>query len=146
MLVCRVQGRLCALPVAHVVETMRPLPVEPLGATAPFVKGLSLIRGAPVPVVDAATLLGSEASSPASRFVVIRAGDRRVALAVEAVVGIRDIPAASLQSLPPLLRASGAATVAEVGALDAELLVVLGASRLLPDETWDALRDAQERR
>jgi purine-binding chemotaxis protein CheW len=58
-LLCRVRERLCALPLAHVVETMRPLPIEPLGGMPGFVQGIAIIRGAPVPVVDAGALLGS---------------------------------------------------------------------------------------
>ena len=30
-LLCRVRTRLCAFPVQHVIETMRPLPIEALG-------------------------------------------------------------------------------------------------------------------
>ena len=43
---------LAALPLEHVVETMRPLPVEPLGDAPRFILGLSIVRGEPIPVVD----------------------------------------------------------------------------------------------
>jgi chemotaxis signal transduction protein len=54
-----------------------------------------------------------------------------MALAVDSVVGVRPIRAGALHALPPLLRDS--AVIAAIGVLDAQLLVVLQASRLLPE-------------
>jgi purine-binding chemotaxis protein CheW len=138
-LFCRVRDRLCALPLAHVVETMRPLGVEPLAAMPSFVRGLARIRGVAVPVVDAGALLGAKAAACATRFVTLRAGERTVALAVEEVLGVRTLAGASLVELPPLVRDANDELVAAVGTLDAELLVVLRAARLVPAELWDAL-------
>jgi len=136
---------LCALPLGHVVETLRPLPVEPLAGAPAFVQGLCVIRGVPRPVVDAARLLGVQAPGalppalppdrPAARFVTVWAGARQVALAVDAVLSVRTVPPDSLQALPPLLQEAGAEAVAAVGRLDAELLLVLRSSRLLPEES-----------
>jgi purine-binding chemotaxis protein CheW len=134
-LICRVDARLCALPLAHVVETMRPLPVEAIAGSPHFVRGLAVIRGVPVPVVDTACLLGAQAA-PGDRFVTITVGDRHVALAVDSVLGVRAVPAGSLHQLPPLLHEAGADVVAAIGLLDAELLLVLRSTRLLPDDTW----------
>jgi purine-binding chemotaxis protein CheW len=142
MLVTRVGGVACALPIAHVIETMRPLPVEPIGASGDdglaLVEGLAMIRGAPVPVIDARRLLGVPGAA-ASRFVVVRAADRRVALAVDAVLDVRRIDAAALPGLPPLLRDARRDAVSAIGALDAELLVVLDSARVLPDHGWGAI-------
>ena len=137
--ICRVQHRLCALRVADVVETMRPLPIEPLAAMPSFVSGLAVIRGVPVPVIDAATLLGTSDGSTPARFIALRAGGRSVAIAVAEVVGVREINGASLQDLPPLLAEASREMIAAVGTLDAELLVVLQAARLLPESVWEAL-------
>ena len=134
-LICRVQARLCALPLTHVVETMRALQVEAVAGAPHFVRGLAVIRGVPVPVVDAARLLGAQ-DAPADRFVTITAGERRVALAVDSVLGVRAVPAGSLHQLPPLLHEAGADVVAAIGLLDAELLLVLHSTCLLPDDAW----------
>jgi purine-binding chemotaxis protein CheW len=141
VLVCRVGGWLCALPIAQVEETMRPLPVEPLAAVPAFVLGLSIIRGVPTPVVDTGALLGARDRPRPSRLVVLRLqdGDRKVALAVEAVLGVRTIPATALDRLPPLLRDASRDVVTAVGALDDAFLVALHAGRLVPESVWDAL-------
>ncbi|HVZ72773.1 MAG TPA: CheW domain-containing protein [Polyangia bacterium] len=145
-LICRVRRRFCALPLAHVVETMRPLPVEALTTPLPFVTGMSVVRGAPVPVVDLGALLGTEEAPAFGRFVTLGVEGRRVALAVEGVVGVRDLATAELEALPPLLGDVGAETIAAVGVLDAAFLVVLRTTRILADSTWSALNAARERR
>ena len=137
-LICRVRTRLCALPLERVGETMRPLPIEPISGSPHFVAGLAIIRGNLVPVVDAAKLIGAEESRPA-RFVTVKAGDHQVALAVDGVLGVRRILSGSLHDLPPLLRDSSSEVVAAIGTLDAELLLVLHTTRLVPEAFWSGL-------
>src|SRR5665213_2546917 len=91
-LLCRVGPRLCALPVENVVEILRLLPVEPLARSPAFVLGLCILRGSPVPVVDARLLFG-EHGDPPERLVAIRVGSRLIALAVDSVIGLRSIEA-----------------------------------------------------
>jgi purine-binding chemotaxis protein CheW len=134
-LVCRIPGAVCALPLERVVETMRPLAVESLSGAPSFVRGLAIVRGAPVPVVDAAALLGAADGCP-RRFVIVRAGIRRVALAVDEVVGVRALPWEQLDRLPSLLRDAAADVVARIGTLDDELLLVMESTRLIPDGAW----------
>ena len=111
---------------------MRPLPVSPVRQSQRFVTGLARIRGAPVPVVDACLLLGAGGPGGAGRFVLLRVGERRVALAVEDVVGVRWMPAEPLARLPPLLGEASHEAVAAIAALDGQLLLVLDAVGLLP--------------
>lgn len=142
-LLCRVGTRYCALPLACVLETMRPLPVEPLAGMPSFVRGVSVIRGALVPVVDASALLGSADGALRGRFVTIRSGARRVALAVDEVLGIHEFPRAALQELPPLVREASAEVVSALGTLDRELLLVLHAAHLVPEDVWQVLNEGK---
>lgn len=134
-LLCRVRTHWCALLLTQVVETMRLLPIEPLANTPSFVLGLSVIRGDPVPVVDAARLLGAKAGV-GTRLITLRTDTRQVALAVDEVIGVRTIPNDELHSLPPLLHGSCTATVTAIGTLDAALLLVLTSARLVPEDVW----------
>src|SRR5207249_3999514 len=102
VLIVAVQSSVCALPLMHVIETMRPRPIEPVACALSFVRGISIIRGAPTPVVDLGALLGTSDGAP-GRFVTLRLAGRQVALAVDAVVGVREFDALTLQKLPPLL-------------------------------------------
>jgi purine-binding chemotaxis protein CheW len=141
-LICRVGTRLCGLPLADVVETMRPLPVRPVSGTPDWLLGASVIRGAVTPVLDALALAG-EADGVVTRFVTLALGARQVALAVSEVLGIRALSAAERDAFPPLLRHGASPAAEAIASLDAELLVVLDPARLLGDEVWAAI-EAQE--
>jgi purine-binding chemotaxis protein CheW len=138
-LLVRVASLKCALPLPHVVETMRPLPVETLWGLPPFVVGLSVIRGASTPVVDLSALLGRPPSEKVTRFVTLRLADRRAALAVDEVLGTCDLAPEVLAELPPLLGEQAAERVEAIGVLDAQLLLVLRVSRLVPETVWPRL-------
>jgi purine-binding chemotaxis protein CheW len=141
-LLCWVASRVCALPARDLLETLRPLPVEPIAGAPHFVRGVSVIRGEPLPVVDVARLLGADASQPA-RFVTLRVGERRLALAVGAVLGVRPLSRELLADAPALLGAACADVVASLGASDGQLLVVLRSARLLPESVWAMLEEGR---
>ncbi|HLX63898.1 MAG TPA: chemotaxis protein CheW [Planctomycetota bacterium] len=160
-LLARAAGRLCALPLANVFEVMRPLPIEPFPAMPPSVLGLSTIRGTPLPVVDLAQLVeprppvSGDASHGAPetrltlsgrRFITIRTNDasRIFALSVEAIERVGQLSGAAWESLPPLLNAGHSETIDAIGTLDMRVLLLLKASRLIDDQTWNSIE--KERR
>jgi purine-binding chemotaxis protein CheW len=143
LLICRVGSKLCGLPLRHVIETMRPLSLERLANMPPFVSGVSLIRGRPTPVLSARELLGSDETARAGRYVTLKVAGRHVALAVDSIVGLRDVDGTTLSALPPLLRAEQDHAIDAVGRLDAELLVVLEHGKLLDDAQLAALSEAR---
>lgn len=126
----------CAVPLAYVTEVMRPLPVEPLAGAPAGVSGVAIIRGRVTPVVDLGTLFGAGAvaRTALARLVALRVGDRAVALLVDSVQAIRTLARGELESLPSLWQGSHPPAVAALGVVDRELLVVLEATRLLPDD------------
>lgn len=141
-LIFRADSQVCALPLARVSEVLRPLPVQPLAGAPAFVRGLSIIRGAPVPVVDLGALLAGKPCR-GTRLVMIRAGERRIALAVDAVLGIREIAGPVWNDLPPLVRDACPEAVEAIGVLDQEALLALKTGTLLPDAVWEALARAE---
>jgi purine-binding chemotaxis protein CheW len=144
MLVCEVGRRACGLSLAHVAETMRPLPLEPLASAPAFVAGLSIVRGEPIPVLDLRLLLGAAVTpESARRLVTLRIDSRRAGLLVDAVQGVRSIPAGTLQALPRLLGDASAEVVIEIGRLDERLLLVLEAGRMVPASVWAAMAEGR---
>ncbi|HVY18715.1 MAG TPA: chemotaxis protein CheW [Bauldia sp.] len=135
-IICGVGRSLCSLPLASVVETFRPLPIEPMTGAPAFVLGLAIVRGAPMPVVDLGRLVNGESGTP-NRFVVVKTDERHVALAVDSVVGIRVVADTRMQSLPPLLRDADTSVVRAIGTLDSALFIVLQASRIVPQGFLD---------
>jgi purine-binding chemotaxis protein CheW len=137
-LICRVGERRCALPLATVAEVLRPLPEEPIANAPPFVRGVAIIRGEAVPVVDAAMLMGEAGSAP-TRLVVLALGERRVALAVDGCEDIRPVGRAAMAGMPPLLREASGEVVTAIGVLDGRLFESLEAARLVPPEVLEAV-------
>jgi purine-binding chemotaxis protein CheW len=138
-LVVRAGARLCALPVSKVVEVHRPLPVHSVSQAPAAVLGFSIVRGAALPVVDLAILLGGPSGGPCTRFVIVRAGERRFALSVETVLGIREFAPTFWGDLPPLLGPASAEFIEAVGALDADAILALETGHVVPGAVWDRL-------
>src|ERR1035437_9265344 len=137
-LLIRAGVRFCAVNRLDVVESMRPLPVDEVAHMPAFVRGLSIIRGAPTPVVSLAALL-ADSGGPPTRFAVVRAGERQGALAVDTGLGVFELAPATLGALPPLLRHAAAGALQAVAALDGQLLLLLNSGNIVPDEVWQKL-------
>jgi purine-binding chemotaxis protein CheW len=140
VLVVLARGRACALRTTDVIETMRPLPIEPLPGMPAFMRGAAIIRGASAPVIDLGALLGSSEEGSGSRFVTIRAGARAVALCVDVVVSIQQLEMRIFEELPPLLRDVNGGAIEALGALNNRLLFLLNGGRALPTQWWAALK------
>lgn len=145
LLVCRVGAKVCGLPLEHVRETMRPLPLQRLAHLPGFVSGLSVIRGKPTPVLDARVLLGAPTDAAPARYVTLQLGERAAALAVDGVLGVHGVSLETLDGLPAVAGAAQNPHVAALGMLDAELLVLLEHTHLVPDALWQQLeREASD--
>jgi purine-binding chemotaxis protein CheW len=142
VLLVRAGGRACALPLAHVIETLRPLPTTPCDGVPPFVLGAAVVRGAAVPVVKLDLFLGAGPSA-ATRFVLVRCGARAAALAVDAVSGVASL-AGIEQDATPLLGAGAEGAVEALGALDGELVVLLRAARIVPEDAWRSIAGRED--
>ncbi|MET0388066.1 MAG: chemotaxis protein CheW [Polyangiales bacterium] len=130
-LLCRVRTSLCALPLSHVIEVMRPLPTTPIANAPGCVLGMCVMRGEAVAVVDAGRCVLNQPCEP-TRYVALRVGARRIALAVDGTLGAFDLSPEHTAELPTLL--GGASDVlSAVSALDRELLLVLQSSRVVSE-------------
>ena len=138
ILLIQVRQRFCALSLTSLREVMRPLSVSPLPDMPDFMIGVARIRGRPVPVADAGALIGLPENPAFTRFVTLNA-DGEVALAVEAVVGVRSVDPGMFQGLPPLLRDARRDTISALATLDAELLSLLEIGRSVTDQLLEPI-------
>jgi purine-binding chemotaxis protein CheW len=138
-LLCRAASHHFALPMQHVVETMRMLPIEAVAGCPPMVRGFSIIRGVPTPVIDAAVLFDGQPGQ-CERLVTVRTGKRTIALAMQAVVGVWEMAGDELDDLPPLL--GNVEAIAGLTTLDRQLVFLLRAARIIPDDVLDQLSAA----
>ncbi len=68
-----------------------------------------------------------------------------MAVAVDAVVGVQELRTLNLAELPPLFHDTHAEVIQAIGAIDAELLLVLQSARMVPESVWQRI-DANESR
>lgn len=141
-LTLRAAGRHCAIPVAAVIEVLRPLPVEPLAGVPSFLLGLALVRGQPVPVVDLGGVLDQQLR-PASRWLHLRLEQRRLALAVEAVGRVEQLAEVDWQPLPCVFDGEATAAVTQLAERDRYLLTQLNVMRLLSEPLWQRIESTQ---
>jgi purine-binding chemotaxis protein CheW len=130
----RAGRQLCAVPLAHVLEVMRALPVQPVPGAPPYVRGISVVRGAPCPVVDLGALFGASERVEPARFVSLKLKDRGLCLAVDEIV--RVTPLRGVGALPPVLAEVRPELRSSLTTLDGELLTVLEASSLVAEAAW----------
>ena len=139
-LLCQVDASYVALPISHVIEVSRPLPVTRVADAPDWIAGVSVMRGAVTPVIDARRLLGSPAADGderARRWVALRVDQRRVALAVDAVLRAGTLPEADRTEAAPLVASSP--LFSSLGTLDAKLLLVLSGALLLASDAAAAV-------
>jgi purine-binding chemotaxis protein CheW len=143
VLVITAGARNFAIPVRHVCEILRPQAIEAVVGMPDYVLGLCIVRGTLIPVVDLQALSGGRSEGiNHGRLVILKLGDRRLALGVESVEGLRKLPAAAFDALPSLLGDGAVELVESVGLRDTQLLFVLRASRIVPEEVWTAVAAA----
>ncbi len=144
VVVCRVAEFLAAIPLDHVSETMRPLPIRSFEGMADPLVGLAIVRGRPIPVVSARRLLGLEVGTTPTRFVALRLGSHAAALAVDGVVGVRILSPEVVGAWPSLAESVAPGRATAVALLDHQLLLVLQAARLVSEQVWAAVAAAMQ--
>lgn len=122
----------CALPSEDVVETFRPVPVRPLSAGAGSVRGIAIVRGEALAVVDLAAILTGKPERNPARFVTARSGQRKFALAVGAVECLVDIAPEALGPASETFGSVASDAVAAVAGGDGDVILVLRTDRLAP--------------
>ena len=133
----------CALPLEEVVETMRPLQTRPLAGTPPYVRGLTILRGAPAPVIDV-TLLITGAAGEIDRYIAVRAGRGPIACATGVVLGVRQIEVEPPEGPAAIFTGVSKALIAGVGSIGTDPLLLLRGIRTVPDDVWEAAGAAME--
>jgi purine-binding chemotaxis protein CheW len=106
--------------------------LTPLPCTPPFVLGIVNVRGRILPVLDVKKFfdLPEQGLTDLHRLILIRGNDLELGLLADVIVGVRSIPADSLQpSLPTLTGIRGD----YLKGVTAERLVILDLARILAD-------------
>ncbi len=94
----RVRGESFGIPTSEVIEVIRAVAVSPLPGAPTVISGVINVRGDLVVVIDPAVRFGHEETSvtPDDNFVLVKAGERTIAIRVEAADDLTKIDEDSL--------------------------------------------------
>lgn len=132
-----------ALETRYVREVYPLKDLTPLPCTPPFVLGIINVRGRIVPVLDVKKFfdLPEKGLGDLHRVILVRDRDLEFGVLADIIVGVRSVPADSLQASLPVLTDIGAEYVLGV---TAERLVVLDLARILADPKIIVHEDVEE--
>ncbi len=143
ILLARLAGTQVGFSALAVREIVRAVAIAPLPGAPAIIEGAINVRGRIVPVVDVRQRLGLPAltNGPEQFLILLEAADRLVAIRVEDVEDVADVPAGGLESpsavSPVIARLSG------VAAMETGALVIYDAGSFLTQAEREAL-DAAE--
>ncbi len=128
----RLGGQLYALPLDHVERALRMVSVTPLPEAPSWVPGVIDLHGRVIPVVDLRQRFDQPPKKLAldDRLLVVQALEQTVALVVDEVTGVLEVPAHQVE--PPADPLSQSRPLVAVVRRDEGLVLVLDATRLLP--------------
>ncbi len=130
IVVALVGGHRLGLPLGAVVQLLPMVLATPLPQAPPVVEGVIDVRGTVVPVLDLRARLGADRrpAVPGDRLVLASVRERLVALRVDHVEEVVDVPSVDLQAAAGLATDGSAVGVAR---LEDGLLVVHDLDRFL---------------
>lgn len=99
------------------------------------IKGIINLRGAIVPVYNLAKKFGfADISSEDSQLIITKIGEILIAIEVEGVEEISDIPSSSISEVPLIIKGGKTAYMKEIAKLGKDLLIILDVAELLSEE------------
>ena len=137
VLLVRAHAWYCAIPVASVTETCRPLPVQPVEGMPAFVRGITVMRGKTTPVIHLGMMLAGGSIEPGRRFVAVQVRGSPLVFEVDETVGVRHIPRSQLDTTTPLTHGGATDRLDGVGVFNNELLAWLDTARIVQDDLLD---------
>jgi purine-binding chemotaxis protein CheW len=102
-----------------------------------YVRGVTNLRGAILPIIDAAIRLGLPSAGPSARSVtiVLQHGERLAGLLVDEVSDIVTVAAGDIQPTPDLASSAGDGFVCGLISMNGELISKVSVERLLSQDT-----------
>jgi chemotaxis signal transduction protein len=107
-----------ALDLEHVLEVLELGDITPVPGSGATLIGLRNLRGEILPALDLSALLGVVGESSPRSLVVVADGDRRAGLAVDELIDLSQLPAATARVDSLLVREGVLVEGAQVGVVD----------------------------
>lgn len=100
-----------------------------------YIKGIINLRGTIVPVYNLARKFNVLDISPTdSQLIITKIGEMLLAVEVEGVEEISDIPVSAISEVPKIIRGAKTSYIKEIAKVEKELLIILDVDSLLTEE------------
>ncbi|MDC0712711.1 chemotaxis protein CheW [Stigmatella sp. ncwal1] len=131
----RLGGQMYALATRYLHEVLRAPELTPLPGAPALLRGLTLLRGEVLPVVELTPLFGRAASGTSGTVLVMGLGRAELGLCAEAVEEVTQVPRDDLLPVPTALAEVGdwVSSIHRDGTIFLEGEALLGDSRLIFD-------------
>ncbi len=135
IVVIRMDKRSYGVPIFSVSEVVRLVAITPLPESSDIVEGVINLRGQTIPVVNLAQRLGlrSPAYHPDTSLVILTHGEGFMAVPVESVNEVRDVPSESI--VLPQNAGQHSELLTGVAEMGEEHLIVLDPVALFTEDT-----------
>ncbi|MFN3652129.1 MAG: chemotaxis protein CheW [Armatimonadota bacterium] len=145
IILCRVEGEPYGLPLATVERVLPMVELRRLPSAPVFLAGVIDYHGEVVPVVDLRVRFGLASRAPevTQRLLLLQTSRRKLALLVDAVEGLRELPGERV--VAPEALDTGLRGVAGVAALEDGVVIVQDVEALLSSEEERAVQQAIDR-
>ena len=106
------------------------------------IKGIINLRGTIVPVYNLAKKFNAPDVAPEnSQLIIIKVGEMHIAVEVEEVQEIFNIPGSSISEVPKIIKGGKTAYILEIAKIGNELLIILDVDSLLSEEEQQDVAD-----
>jgi len=125
--------------VKQVREILRINNILPVPGTPDYILGITNIRGNVVTVLDGRTRINLQMidTTDASRMIVLESGDDVVAVVVDNVSDVLDLPESSIDSNVKLKVNRGSKYISGVVTYTGGLIIILSAERFITEDQYD---------
>lgn len=125
--------------VKNVREILRISNISPVPGAPDYIVGITNIRGNVISVIDGRSRisLASKEHTDLSRMIVMESEDDIVAVVVDRVADIIDLPESMLDSSPKLAKGESSKYISGVISHDDDLIIILDSETFITDEQHD---------
>jgi len=122
--------------VKKVREILRINNISPVPGAPDYIVGITNIRGNVVSVIDGRSRINlpSKENTDLSRMIVMESDDDIVAVVVDNVTDIIDLPESLVDSKPRLSNSNGSEYISGVLSHDDELIIILNSEKFITEE------------
>ncbi len=125
--------------VKNVREILRINNISPVPGAPDYIVGITNIRGNVVSVIDGRSRINLPLAehTDLSRMIVMESKDDIVAVVVDRVADIIDLPESLVNASPKLAKGSSSKYISGVMSREDELIIILDSEKFITDEQYD---------